>query len=464
MKKILALSLLLLTSSGLHAEDLTSRDFAAGYYLNAANGGPLYMLQLPDDVYRTVQRADLEDIRVFNGAGEVVPHSLRAVAADPEAASQKENVPIFPLYQNRLPAQQSDLAMRVTRNNSGTIVNIEAGPQAGSGTPRVSGYLLDLSGAQKVTRELELFWQKSSESSVFIVSIQQSNDLERWTPLVSRATLVDLQYGGQMVERRRVQLPYKPMKYLKLSWQESGQPLDLLEVNGYSQVIASRQQRQWLDLYNGVVKVADDQVEIGFQSSFHLPATSAQLRFPESNSIAKVALQSRANDKAGWITRCEQVFYSLNVESTSLQNEPCTFPQVSDQTWRVLVKEDGAGLRNQSRVPNLQLGWNPSELIFLGRGTPPYLLAYGSGKLVGLERKRESEMIFQTIQTEPGNQMIGQATLGKRIALGGDLALQPPAQGRPWKKWLLWAVLGLGVGLLAAMARNLIREMNKEEK
>ena len=466
MNNILAMLLLLLIPTGLHAADPTTDDFAAGYYLEVENGGPMYVVQLPEDVYRTVRRSDLGDIRVFNGTGESVPHSLRAVEDDPQTVSQKDNVPFFPLLEGSLPAGQADLALHVTRDNSGTIVDIESAPIADSATSRISGYLLDLSGVPKVTRELEFFWQKSQESSMFAVSIQQSNDLERWTSLVGRAALVDLQYAGQTVERRTVQLPHAPMKYLKLTWQESGQPLELTAVAGYSRVIASRQERQWVDLSidpsNGVVQITDDRVAIDFNGNYHLPATSAQLRFPETNSIARVALQSRANDKAGWITRCEQVFYFLNLDNTGLRNEPCTFQPTSDPLWRLAVREDGAGLRSSNRTPTLQLGWSPNELVFLGRGARPFLLAFGSGRLAD-HKNSDGEMIFQAMRTESDNRITSRAKLGKRVTLGGDPALQPPAPARPWKKWLLWTVLVLGVCLLAAMARNLIGEMKKEK-
>ena len=466
MKTLLALSLLLLASSGVFAAEPTTDDFAAGYSLEVEGTGPMYVLQLPSDVYRTVRRADFGDIRVFNGAGDIVPHSLRMIEADPQTLSRKEALPFFPLYGGSAANHNADLALHVTRNASGTIVDIESAPPANGTAPRVTGYLLDLSGMQKVAktvRELEFFWRQGRESSMFAVTIQQSDDLERWQTLVSRATLAEMEYAGQKVERRTVQLPHQSMKYLKLIWQESDQPLELSAVNGYSHLIPSRQQREWVDLGRGTAQLADNQTLIEYHGNYHLPVTGAQLHFPEMNAIARLALQSRAGDETSWITRCEQVFYILTLDNTQLQNEPCTFTATSDQKWRLVVKEDGAGLRSGSGIPALQLGLRPSELIFLGRGVPPFLLAYGSGKLAQEDRPSDNQMLVQTMQNEVGNRITGQARLGKKITLGGEEALLPPSPARPWKKWLLWTVLVLGVGLLAVMAKNLIGEMKKEE-
>lgn len=120
----------------------------------------------------------------------------------------------------------------------------------------------------------------------------------------------------------------------------------------------------------------------------------------------------------------------------------------------------GAG----NKVLTIQLGWQPSELFFIGRGTAPYLLAFGSGKLAQLETNPHDGMLLQTINIESSAQVIGPAKVGKRLTLGGQLALQIPAKPTPWKKWLLWTVLVLGVGLLAFMARSLTKEMKKAEK
>ena len=175
-------------------------------------------------------------------------------------------------------------------------------------------------------------------------------------------------------------------------------------------------------------------------------------------------MQSRPDADKGWRTRCEQVFYDLNFAGTAIQNNPCDFSTSADPLWRVVVKQDGAGLRSGKGVLTLQLGWQPSELVFIGRGAPPYLLAFGSGKIAQQDKTNNSGMLLQTIPMDSPTQAIGLAQIGTKIELGGELALQPPAQPTPWKRWLLWAVLVLGVGLLAFMARSLIKEMKTAEE
>ena len=56
------------------------RDFAYGIPLQTSGQDPLQQLALPRAVYEGVVHADLADLRVFNGAGEVVAHAFRPQA------------------------------------------------------------------------------------------------------------------------------------------------------------------------------------------------------------------------------------------------------------------------------------------------------------------------------------------------------------------------------------------------
>ncbi|MBU1568472.1 MAG: DUF3999 domain-containing protein [Proteobacteria bacterium] len=464
MKHLLILLVILLSAVHVQAEEITTVDFAAGYYLEIVGAGPFHVLELPLEVYRTVRRSDLGDIRVFNGAGEVVPHALRNVTIGPEAVRQKQGIPFFPLHWNTMATGQADLTMLVTRNSVGTIVNINASSLHNPEEAPITEYLLDLSGLKWPVGGLEFTWAASQDSSIFNISLQHSNDLQRWTPLVATAALVDLQHGGERIEKRTVPLAYKPLRYLRLTRQGKGPSLHLTQVVGLSQIIPSLQRRQWIDLANGSVQPGDKELTVLYETSARLPAGSAQMIFRDKNPLARIALQSRADEKDPWRTRCEQVFYSLSLAAAEVRNEPCTFSPTSDPLWRALVREDGAGIGVRGQTPILQLGWTPNELLFVARGAPPYLLAFGSAKLEHQEGKGESEMILQAAGTAQRSQGVVPARLGKRIELAGEKALQPIPPPPPWKKWLLWATLILGVGLLASMARSLVKEMKKKEE
>ncbi len=460
------LLLVILPGQAISAQEATTGDFAEGYYLDIESSrGPMYSLELPEEVYRTVRSPALNDIRIFNGAGDPVPHALRMVQEDPATLRDKRDLPFFPLYQE--PDGSTDLgglSLHVARDRDGAIVDISSQPPADPADRKITGYLLDLSDSKVAVTDLEFYWQKEADSSVFTVNIEESRDLVRWSPLVRRATLADLVFGGQQVEKRSIRLPNRSLQYLRLSWQEPRRQLELTEVIGRTRIIETRRKHRWLDIYNGLVQEKDGRLTTDFSTDYRIPVESAQLSFSQENSIARLAVQSRPDAKSGWLTRCEQVFYQLNFDGVIVQNEPCTFPPIADGQWRVAVLQDGAGLGSGKSMLSLRLGWQPSELVFIARGTPPYVLAFGSGKLVNKQENSADGMLFQALSLNGSKQSFGRAGLGKKILLGGQAALKSPAQPVPWKKWLLWTVLIFGVCLLAFMARSLSKEMNKAEE
>lgn len=441
-------------------DDPQPADFAAGYYLDTTGSGPIYSLQLPEDVYRTVQHSDLSDIRIFNSGGEEVPHELRKVAEEVSELREKAAVPFFPLL---APADggrgQSDLALRVKRNEEGTVVEIEPVP-ANEQDKKHSGYLLDFTGQNKSVRSLEVFWDKTLDSSVFTVTLQHSHDLVHWSTLVSRATIADLEYAGQRVEKRTVYFSSAPRNYVKLTWQEKDRDLLLTQLFALSEIVESRRERRWESLSSG--KITDGDVPtIDFTSSLRMSVDGAQVRLPEPNGLASLTILSRPDKDSNWRTRCSQVFYDIRIQGAPLHNEPCSFPPNADPLWRIAVNQDGAGLLKKSTMAALQLGWTPHELIFLARGTPPFLFAFGSGRIGPEQRKGSGNMIRRALASMGTGQAIDGAILGKRIHLGGDKALTAPQLAPPWKTWLLWLVLVLGVLFLAWMAKSLLREMKK---
>ena len=95
MKFLFALLLLLHDIAGAAERP---QDFAYGLPIGIDAGDALYEVEIPPALYRGVSRADLGDMRVFNGQGEVVPHALRPRIGSTEQAAAAVRLPVFPLY------------------------------------------------------------------------------------------------------------------------------------------------------------------------------------------------------------------------------------------------------------------------------------------------------------------------------------------------------------------------------
>lgn len=456
MKAFLMALLMLMSAVSARGEDLVSADFFAGYYLETRGQGPFFRVELPEEVYLTLRRPDFGDIRIFNGAGEIVPHALRGPAQPEEAA--KTAIPFFPLYGENSTATPN-LAVEVVRDTTGTIVTLKGDDQSGTGRP-LRGYLFDLGGGKRSAGSLELHWQPASSSSIFTARLEHSDDLRVWRTLVASAPLLDLQHHGERVEKRDIALDSAPQRYLRLTWGEN-EALVLTRVSLAGKALASHRQYQWNNVGSGKVAIMPGQLDIDYHSDLRLPVISARLGFNRPNSLAKIHLQSRSSDKDQWRSRCRQAFYALTYGSTEVRKDSCTFSPTVDALWRVTVEEDGAAIAASRLGPNLILGRATSELLFVARGGPPYLLAFGSERVVATTTGQSAGLVLEAIDSTDASGQVFAAQLGRRIELGGEQVLQPPPPSRPWRTWLLWAVLLLGVAMLALMARGLLRELNE---
>jgi hypothetical protein len=115
-KQIVTLFFLLGANAASGAE--RPADYAFGIPLEADGKEALYDVTLPVAVYRGVVRADLGDLRVFNGAGEVVPYALR-----PRRMTDTETAPpvaltLFPLKAEEGAALDA-ISIRVRRSAGG---------------------------------------------------------------------------------------------------------------------------------------------------------------------------------------------------------------------------------------------------------------------------------------------------------------------------------------------------------
>ncbi len=459
MKKLLLLLLLLAVPAAAVSaeEEPTSRDFGYGFYIEADNGGAVYSLPVPNEVYRTVRRADLGDIMVFNGAGEPVPHALRSLETAGEEAKVVRSIPFFPLHEEEA-AEGDNMTLSVRRNADGTIIDIDSGrlPQ---GAKEVSGYLLDLGEDPREFGSLEVYWRTDPAHASGAVMVRQSSDLQYWRTVTAKTTLVDLDYAGNHVEQRTIALPGDCERYLKITWLQPQTVFELERVAALSRPIVPREQMQWVSLYNGSKGRVEGRTVIDFTSPYRLPVRSVRLRFPEANSIVNAAVQSRPDRNGVWRDRCRGVFYTLEMAGERVEQEICSFAKNNDREWRLVVLDDGAGLAGESRNLLIELGWQSDELLFLARGGGPFLLAYGSGRLENGGVRNSSEMVLTAVRRHQSENVVHQATLGKRLELGGERALVVPPPPRPWKTWLLWAVLAAGVLGMALMAVRLQQEL-----
>jgi len=441
------LLVILLLAHGIVSAAERPEEFAFAMTIQFDGQDALYEVEIPAALYRGVARADLGDVRVFNGQGEVVPHALRPRVISVEQAAASVRLPVFPLYgdQNE---KLEDLKVRVDRRADGTIIDIKSNA-AKSGAKKLRGYLLDASALTSAIHALRIDWARDSSSFIGQVTVQGSDNLTTWRPLAANAALARLEFAGHKVEREVVELGSARFKYLRLSWPADQTPLASIAARA---ILAPRRvatSRVWEHIAGSAVPGKPG--EYGFDLGGHFPIDRLRVELPQVNSLVQLELFSRAHANDAWRPLLSAVAYRLRQGNAEVSSPEIALASPGERYWLLRVDQKGGGVG--SGVPSLQIGWVAQKLVFAARGPGPFQLAYGSA--------RAKPAAFAIATIIPGYKTdaefkVKSATLGEPRILAGAGQLRASWD---YKKITLWSSLIFGVGLLALMAYRLSRQL-----
>lgn len=451
MKRILIFILIALVPTVAGGEELTKEDFAYGLILNTDNQGAFYTVTLPHDVYVNTALQNLGDMKVYNSDDQTVPHDLRYPLSSEEQEKERISLPFFPLFSGQN-MSDTELSMRIDTGSKGEIVNIERSRSPDDKAP--TAYLVDMEEKESFPASLRLEWKTGGPGKLLPVIVEDSMDLITWRR-VSRATLADLVFMNNRLQHGEIELPRKTRRYLRLRT-DNNLPFPQLAL---AEAIFRPQQqastRRWLNIPFTAVK-KDGRIFLETELTHRIAIDGLKMEFNQPNSLLKVRLSSHKSDERRQY-HGEGLFYYLSDNDTVLYNEPMYFRRHSPTKLRLELMEGGIGADLKST--RIFLGYTPQEMLFVARGSSPFLLAYGNGKIQTSAAKKRSTALQSLTENDEQN-LIRKAEIGQRIILGGEKMLAIPAPN-PWKKRILWLVLIGGVAILAIMAWSLTRKMNR---
>jgi hypothetical protein len=412
-----------------------------------------FRFTLPAETYRGVTRADLGDLRVFNGAGEPVPYAfvpLRPATHKPAVHAAR----LFPLRGEQAKGLDA-VNVRIQQSKSGTIIDVSSA--SSSKERKLLGYILD-PGELKVPLEaLMLDWQ-SREGFTGTARVEGSEDLKYWRTLAGAATVLYLEHAGQRLERRRIELAGARARYLRISF--NGVPPDFVLKGVQVELRPDRAEpaREWLALVGR--EVADRPGEYEFDTGGHFPVDRLRFALPQLNTVAQVQVLARNRVDDPWRAAASGILYRLRRNGTEVSNADLAVGPSASRYWRLKVDQRGGGLG--SGEVRLEIGWVPHQVVFAARGAEPFTLAYGMkiakpGALpitAVLPDYKEGEAI--ALKTAS---LTAMASPAPRTTAGFSEYVKEAVDSGQAKKWALWAALVVGVLLLVWMAFALLKQV-----
>jgi len=446
--RAIATVLLLLAPCSVAAD--STHDYAFAVPINGVGADALYRLQIPPAVYTGSTFGDLRDLRVFNGAGEVVPHAFRPLESVATHQPEPINLPLFAL---RGPSgtNPDDLDIVVVATNVKFRLRTSSPTRSGEQNALL-GYLIDISAMEKTFSELTLDWDALPGGYVGAVNVEASDDLKRWKRISTDAPLVNLAQAGQQLEQKSVALQRIRTKYLRLTWPAGTNAVRLKSVIGQPADEVTPRKRAWMEI--SAVPDPDARGDYLADLGGLFPVDRLKLQLPQENAIAPIQIFSRNEPGNAWQRVTRTVTYRLHQNGQDISNPEIVVAPRMRRYWLFRVDQQGGGIGEGS--VHVQAGWIGREIVFAARGAGPFMLAYGNGKAV------PNALAIQTLVPGWGKEtapQISLATSGEVQTLAGAAAAR---QRIDMKKVGLWAALFAGVAFLAFMAWQISRQLQKD--
>ncbi len=437
------LSVAQLANAQVQTEDLPD-DFSRHVPLTLSGEGPWYRLELPLALQLNARQSTLNDVRVFNADGQAQPYAL--TFSQPPAQEDQTPVAVkwFPLY-NSDDARDAEPKIRVERTTTGTLVEVQPQGEIEAGEEILRGWLLDTSAINAPLDQLVLDWSTEREGFQRF-SIEASDDLQRWERW-GEGQVARLSFADELVEQRVVTLPGRQARYLRLLW-TSPQTAPTL---ASAELISTRpgvMPLSWSPSINGSVEKSGVYV---WQLPVALPLERVKIAIAQPNSLAPATLYARRDNTAPWQLIDSGLLYRLTQNGRDVVQDEMELPGNVVQQLKLEVDDRGGGLGNDA--PKLSFAVRATQLVFLGRGAPPYSLAIGNATIKG------ANLPLSTLV--PGVTPEKVAALGSAKLAVTPVAVPAPAApvaaGPDWKRMGLWGVLVLGVIFLGWMAIGTLR-------
>jgi hypothetical protein len=430
--------------------DLRMNDFSYGLRLASPDHTPLVKLVVPKSVYRHLVRADAGDIRIFTMDGRMLPHLLRRPVQDDQTLEAR-HLPLFPLYRESTATGSPDV--RIQTDASGAVLRLNP-PMAEIPERPAPAYLIDASQLDQGLDRLILSWQRLRPDVLIKARLEASSDLVQWRSVLAAVTLADIRHGDNRVQNRTISWPsaQPPAAYLRLTWLSGGDAIRVERVDALPRPRGNLPQRYWVRAaYRSDLVIPGG---MQFDSGGFFPVDRVDLELPRGNSLLTGTVKSRESERAVWRVHFRGPFYHLQVNDTTLHNDPVAVPETTDRFWQLDIDNRQSGLG--AGVPRLKLGGRPHELFFAPQGGGTYIMAYGSRKAMVLEPPPD---LVARVASETS---IARADIGRRIALGGSARRTGPGRDNSGRMvslstWLLALVLLLAFLAWWVMRRRLHR-------
>lgn len=446
-----------------------AQDFAWSATVTPPAGSSVARVALPIEALLRMQSPSASDIRVFNAQGAVVPYALLESAGSyqPTPASYTPHYPAHAVYATRRDsvARPGEVYLRVDGTGAGQSASVRAAVRwDSSGTSQAGAQpmpmvLVDTRKASHSVTALQLDAHLPSNNLVYM-QLATSADLKTWVdvPVAGPVFRFD---GPDAPSNSTLELA-APLalqgRYLRLSWDGSS-GVTLRGVLGRLVTPTAAAATIRAQLPTGT----QEGKALVWQLGFGTPIVAVHVQAMQDNTLLPLRIAGRMDASQPWRTLASTVVYRLDGDSGGRHNSAVAIVPV---TLRWLRLDPGSEIALAANGLQVSLELRPVELAFVASGPGPYTVA------VGREQTANAAVDANALRSAWGGSDNASALSNLPWAALSHVQVKPDhASGLAATGWLsgisarsagLWAVLVLGVLVLAAVAYALLRQFRSE--
>ena len=447
-----------------------AQDFAWSATATPPAGSSIARLALPIEALLRMQSSSASDLRVFNAQGAVVPYALLESAGSyqPTPASYTPHYPAHAVYATRSDGvvHPGEVYVHVDGTGAGQSASVRAAVRwDSSGTNQaaaqpMSMVLVDTRKASHSVTALQLDAHLPSNRLVHI-QLATSSDLKTWVdvPVAGPVFRFD---GPDAPSNSALELA-APLalqgRYLRLSWDEGLSGVAVRGVLGRLVTPTAAAATIRAQLPTGT----QEGKALVWQLGFGTPIVAVHVQAMQDNTLLPLRIAGRMDASQPWRTLASTVVYRLGGASGGRHNSAVA---IVPATLRWLRLDPGSEIALAANGLQVSLELRPVELAFVASGPGPYTVA------VGREQTANAAVDANALRSAWSGSDNASALSNLPWTALSHVQVKPDhASGLAATGWLsgisarsagLWAVLVLGVLVLAAVAYALLRQFRFE--
>ena len=409
----------------------------------ASGSESLRSVELPWSVMSNLLQHNQQDLQVFNAEQQAVPFAIRY-----QRLSKAEEYRTRPLNFFSMGDIEKLGTILEKEADNGRYKTIKL-TQTGKRYLIIDNPKLDENERQLPLQSLTLNWENLNHWLPKSLKIEVSDNLAQWRSVSIKALPYRLSEGGTALENKVLSVKQPiTQRFIRLSGAEDFEPL----LKSLKSVSAQYQQQNVTDDLNWnpvSLKATDQEDQYQLDLPPSLPIRRWHLDNLTAGSLYKGQLSARYDHysqkkNAQWRNQSSFLQYKLQTEAGLIESKPVnTKTHARIDAWRF----DFDQLLNGDSVPQVSLGWQPMEVVFVAQGTGPFELHYGSHLAKAVAQLKLDGVLGQVT---PEKVVIKTTVQLSEVTMKDD--------GSQYK-YLLWGLLVAAVLMLLFMAKGLLKEM-----